>query len=67
MNFVLHGMRGAPPAKPMGGATGLAPGAHQVISLTLTPGNYGLFCFVPDARDGKPHVLHGMVKQITVS
>ncbi len=48
-------------------ATGLAPGAHQVISLTLTPGTYGLLCFIPDARDGKAHALHGMVKQITVS
>jgi len=24
-------------------------------------------CFWPDAKDGKPHLVHGMVKQITVS
>jgi uncharacterized cupredoxin-like copper-binding protein len=59
-------MRGAPPARPMGGATGLAPGASQIIRVTLTPGDYGLFCFLP-GPDGKDHVLHGMVKDLTVS
>ncbi len=67
-NWVMTGkMRGAPPAKPLGGATTLAPGASQVIAVTLTPGNYGLLCFVPDAKDGKPHAMHGMVKDLTVS
>ncbi len=60
-------MRGAPPAKPLGGATTLAPGASQVIAVTLTAGNYGLLCLVPDAKDGKPHAMHGMVKDLTVS
>jgi len=67
-NWVETGkMRGVPPAKPMGGATTLAPGASQVIAVTLTAGNYGLLCFVPDAKDGKPHAMHGMVKDLTVS
>jgi hypothetical protein len=25
-----------------------------------------LICFVPDAKDGKPQLMHGMMKQITV-
>jgi len=25
-----------------------------------------LICFVPDAKDGKPHLAHGMVKQFSV-
>lgn len=65
--FVDHGMRGAPPAKPMGGISGIMPGAHQTFTVTLAKGNYGLFCFLPDAKDGKEHTAHGMVKQITVS
>jgi hypothetical protein len=24
-------------------------------------------CFLPDHKDGKPHFMHGMMKQITVS
>ncbi len=67
-NWVQTGrMRGAPPARPLGGAATLAPGASQVIAVTLTAGNYGLVCFVPDAKDGKPHAMHGMVKDLTVS
>jgi hypothetical protein len=56
-----------PPAKPVGGATGLAPGGHQTVTPNLAAGNYGLLCFVLDAKDGKPHVAHGMVKDIKVS
>jgi uncharacterized cupredoxin-like copper-binding protein len=59
-------MRGMPPARPLGGATTLSPGASQEIAVTLTPGDYGLFCFIP-GPDGKDHVLHGMVKELTVS
>jgi len=60
------GMKGAPPAKPMGGATMIAPGGHQTVSVVFAAGNYGLICFVPDAKDGKPHVEHGMVKDVKV-
>lgn len=68
VNWVERGrMRGMPPARPIGGATALAPGASQVIAVTLTAGDYGLFCFLPDATDGKGHVMHGMVKDLTVS
>jgi uncharacterized cupredoxin-like copper-binding protein len=67
VNFVeKNHMRGMPPARPMGGATALAPGASEEITVTLTPGNYGLFCFLP-GPDGKDHVLHGMVKALKVS
>jgi len=24
-------------------------------------------CFLPDTHDGKPHVVHGLVKEFTVS
>jgi uncharacterized cupredoxin-like copper-binding protein len=52
---------------PAGGAVGLAKGRVQRFTSDFTPGEYGLFCFVPDAKDGKPHLMHGMLKQITVA
>jgi hypothetical protein len=36
------------------------------VTLTLTAGEYGLLCFIPDAKDGKPHFVHGMIKQFVV-
>lgn len=68
VNWIEQGhMQGMPPAKPDGGATWLSPGASQIISVTLSPGDYGLMCFLP-APDGKStHADHGMVKDLTVS
>ena len=39
----------------------------EYFTADLTPGNYALLCFVPDAKDGKPHLEHGMVKQFKIS
>lgn len=58
---------GPPPGKPMGGTVGLAPGRVNFMPVTLEPGEYALVCFLPDKNDGKPHFMHGMMKQITVS
>ena len=60
-------MKGPPPAKPIGGIAALEPGMSQLFTANFTPGNYGLVCFVPDAKDGKPHFMHGMTQQITVN
>jgi hypothetical protein len=57
---------GPPPGMPIGGTTGLAPGAEDAVALDLQPGEYGLICFLPDARDGRPHLAHGMIKQFRV-
>jgi hypothetical protein len=35
--------------------------------VELTAGDYGLICFLPDVKDGKPHLAHGMMKTIRVS
>lgn len=59
-------MSGPPPAAPVGGVSPLAPGYVNDIALDLTPGEYGLVCFVPDAKDGKPHFVHGMKQNIRV-
>ena len=60
-------MEGPPLGKAIGGIAGLAPGMSQSFSADFTPGNYALICFLPDATDGKPHFMHGMVQQITVN
>lgn len=56
---------GPPPGSAIGG---IAPflGDTDYFTADITPGNYALICFVPDAKDGKPHFMHGMTKSITV-
>jgi uncharacterized cupredoxin-like copper-binding protein len=62
----LQTQDGPPPAMPMGGTSFLSTGEVNQITADFAPGEYALLCFVPDAGDGKPHVAHGMVRQITV-
>ena len=58
--------QGPPPAEPLGGISAMDPGHVNEIPLDLAPGTYGLLCFIPDAKDGKPHVAHGMMQDIVV-
>lgn|SRR2546425_5212765 len=60
-------MKGPPPALPVGGIVGLTKGRHALFTVTLAAGKYVLVCFVPDEKDGKPHLAHGMVKEFTIS
>lgn len=60
------GMMGPPPGEALGGTTAIAPNGENVVKLNLTPGEYGLYCFVEDAKDSKMHIEHGMVSQVTV-
>lgn len=62
----LEKQAGPPPGEPLGGIAAIHPGGYGFITADLTPGEYGLLCFVPDSKDGKPHVMHGMVKQFSV-
>jgi hypothetical protein len=64
--WIEGGQKGPPPAMPMGGVTGIAPRGHVTLTLDLQPGRYGLFCFVPDAGDGKAHTAHGMVHALDI-
>jgi hypothetical protein len=54
------------PGRAMGGIAEIAPGGTVVFPENFTPGHYGLICFTADAKDGKPHFLHGMQKEIDV-
>jgi plastocyanin len=58
---------GPPPGMPIGGATPMSTGQVTVIPVDLTPGDYGLLCFVPDAKDGRFHVVHGMIQDLKIS
>lgn len=60
-------MKGPPPGKPIGGIPGFMKGKNTYFEVSLEPGDYGMICFVPDAKDGKPHFEHGMMQQIKVS
>lgn len=57
---------GPPPAKPLGGISGMPKGAVVYMSVDVVPGEYGLFCFLDDVKDHKMHVAHGMLKEISV-
>ncbi|HEU4631284.1 MAG TPA: hypothetical protein VFS08_16145 [Gemmatimonadaceae bacterium] len=57
---------GPPPGTPLGGVTAIAQGVANYMMVGLEPGEYALLCFVPDAADGKPHVMHGMTQQFSV-
>jgi hypothetical protein len=51
----------------LGGVTTLDVSGHSQFTTTFARGSYLLLCFWPDAKDGKPHLLHGMAKEIRIS
>jgi hypothetical protein len=59
-------MKGPPPGEPMPGIAAMAKGQSASFPIDLKPGTYGLICFVPDAKDGKSHAVHGMTTQFVV-
>lgn len=65
--WVAGGMKGPPVSIPVGGFAGPDQGKVGWLTMTFTPGNYLFLCYVPDVKDGAPHLVHGMVQQVTVS
>jgi len=63
----MESPQGAQPFTMLGGIAPIAPGQVNNFSVNLRRGRYGLICFVPDTGDGRPHFLHGMMKEIEVS
>lgn len=57
---------GPPPADIVGGVSPMQAGMSNVEGVKLTPGNYVLMCFLPDAKDGQEHFKHGMVQELTL-
>lgn len=68
-DFTAWGMKqvGPAPGTIHGGLSGIMPGAHGFIEVDLPAGEYGLLCFLPDRKDGKPHFMHGMQKETQVA
>ncbi|MGH7604108.1 MAG: hypothetical protein ACRENK_08950 [Gemmatimonadaceae bacterium] len=60
-------MQGPPPASFLGGVSPISPGQSNELAVNLTRGHYVMLCFVPDAKDGKPHVAHGMVRDFIIN
>ena len=60
-------LQGPPPAQLIGGTVGLAQSTEALVELTLEPGNYVFTCFIPDAKSGKPHFMHGMSLPVVVA
>ena len=63
----IHEPAGPIPGAAIGGVSPIAKGEVAWFEVDVRPGRYALICFLPDAKDGKPHFVHGMMKQITVS
>lgn len=51
---------GPPPGRAIGGVSAEAPGRTAYFAADFTAGNYVTMCMVSDAKDGKPHFMHGM-------
>jgi hypothetical protein len=64
--WFASGMKGPSPVEPAPGMAGLGKSRTGSFDVDLSPGRYGLICYIPDAKDGKPHVAHGMMEDITV-
>jgi hypothetical protein len=62
----MKSMQGPPPANAIGGISGTVKSTNGYVTVDLTPGNYVLVCFLPDVKDGKTHLEHGMIKEIEV-
>lgn len=59
-------MRDAP-VEAVGGTVGITRWGHTEFAADLKPGNYLVLCMIPDAADGKPHFMHGMVTKVSVT
>jgi hypothetical protein len=47
-------------------STVLEGGTSQVVDAELQPGRYAFYCFISDKQGGPPHVVKGMVSEVTV-
>lgn len=56
-----------PPGNFIGGTVAIAPGGESLVETSVEAGQYVLVCYIPDAKDGKPHVAHGMMMPLTVA
>ncbi|MGH7498658.1 MAG: hypothetical protein ACREL3_07395 [Gemmatimonadales bacterium] len=60
------GEKGPLPISVLGGVAPMMAKESAQFSVDLSPGDYALLCFIPDSKDGKAHLMHGMVKPVKV-
>ena len=58
---------GAPPFVEVGGMAALDAGASAWLSLSLDPGNYVVYSYMPDIKTGQSQLFLGMIASFTVS
>lgn len=58
---------GPPPVTLEGGVPDLDASRSAQLRVSLQPGRYLLICLVDDIHDHKPHYLHGMFREVTVT
>ena len=51
----------------VGGPNPALPGGSVEATMTLTPGDYVIACFVPSVGETTPHLMKGMVAPLTVT
>lgn len=56
-----------PPGNFIGGTVGIVPGGESLVEVEVEAGQYVLVCYIPDAKDGQPHMVHGMMMPLTVA
>ena len=59
--------KSAPPFRSVGGISGLSVGQETNFTASFGAGEYVLVCRLPDTKDGKPHLAHGMMMPFKVS
>ncbi len=73
--FLLSDGEGGGPSPFAGGdnaesavsSTVLDAGRSEIVDVDLEPGRYAFYCFIGDKAGGPPHVVKGMVSEVTVS
>jgi hypothetical protein len=53
-------------ATPLTGVARMGPGTVAYLPVTMRPGRYVLYCMIPHAGSGKPHVELGMFREVVV-
>ncbi len=65
--WLAHPTMSDAPVEAVGGIVGQERWAHAEVAVDLVPGDYLFLCMIPDAKDGKPHFMHGMVTRVKVT
>ena len=57
---------GGETSDPVAGVARIGPGQQAFLPMDLAPGEYVLYCLIPDPASGRPHVEMGMMRSIRV-